>query len=404
LGKKHKDMAVTIVQNPDTFTPACNPIVWTFSSNQTAQPNFSFYVEFYVQGNLHSAHTVFPESGIYGKFDASQIMRALTTTPVADSAFVQDFGTAMLTCYVDVYERYGTTPTLQANAAATIRRAFNGSFKYRQFINWNSDNYDVKELDGALFTTYFPRSEKAWCRYDEYFFLGLFGKRFVLGDVWTMFIELYDSGGNLINNDAYNIGYERYWELNVGPEVIVANTSIIQANFDQCAYYQIYVRFSDGVTTNYTEVFTIWYDQECTTYNPVRLHWLNKFGVYDSFSFDLVSQTNGNVTANNYQRQLGQWGNSGAYSFLNNAPQMQHYSKRSIEQMIINSDWIKEAVQHWLVEELYESPRVYIEQGSQFVPVMVTNPNYVKKLRRKDGLIQELVQLDKTYEYISQLN
>ena len=83
---------------------------------------------------------------------------------------------------------------------------------------------------------------------------------------------------------------------------------------------------------------------------------------------------------------------------------MQHYSKRSIEQMIINSDWIKEAVQHWLVEELYESPRVYIEQGSQFVPVMVTNPNYVKKLRRKDGLIQELVQLDKTYEYISQLN
>jgi hypothetical protein len=404
LGKKHKDMAVTIVQNPDTFTPACNPIVWTFSSNQTAQPNFSFYVEFYVQGNLHSAHTVFPESGIYGKFDASQIMRALTTTPVADSAFVQDFGTAMLTCYVDVYERYGTTPTLQANTAANIRRAFNGSFKYRQFINWNSDNYDVKEVDGALFTTYFPRSEKAWCRYDEYFFLGLFGKRFVMGDVWTLFIELYDSGGNLINNDAYNIGYERYWELNVGPEVIVANTSIVQANFDQCAYYQIYVRFSDGVTTNYTEVFTIWYDQECTTYNPVRLHWLNKFGVYDSFSFDLVSQTNGNVTANNYQRQLGQWGNSGAYSFLNNAPQMQHYSKRSIEQMIINSDWIKEAVQHWLVEELYESPRVYIEQGSQFVPVMVTNPNYVKKLRRKDGLIQELVQLDKTYEYISQLN
>jgi hypothetical protein len=397
-------MAVTIVQNPDTFTPACNPIVWTFSSNQTAQPNFSFYVEFYVQGNLHSAHTVFPESGIYGKFDASQIMRALTTTPVADSAFVQDFGTAMLTCYVDVYERYGTTPTLQANTAANIRRAFNGSFKYRQFINWNSDNYDVKEVDGALFTTYFPRSEKAWCRYDEYFFLGLFGKRFVMGDVWTMFIELYDSAGNLINNDAYNIGYERYWELNVGPEVIVANTSIVQANFDQCAYYQIYVRFSDGVTTNYTEVFTIWYDQECTTYNPVRLHWLNKFGVYDSFSFDLVSQTNGNVTANNYQRQLGQWGNSGAYSFLNNAPQMQHYSKRSIEQMIINSDWIKEAVQHWLVEELYESPRVYIEQGSQFVPVMVTNPNYVKKLRRKDGLIQELVQLDKTYEYISQLN
>lgn len=397
-------MAVNIVQEPDTFTPACNPIVWTFDSDQTIQPNFSFYVELYVNANLHSAHQVFPESGIYGKFDASQIMRALTITPVPAADFVQDFGTAMLTCYIDVYEKYGLTPTLQANATSPIRRAFNGSFKYDQFIQWNSDTYDVKVTNGALFTTNFPRAQKAWCRYDEFFFLGLFGKRFVLGDVWRLFVELYDANGNSITSDAYDIGYYRYWQLNVGPEVIVANTTITQAQFDLAAYYECYVEYSDGVTTNYTEMFRIWYDQDCTRYNPVRLHWLNKFGSYDSFSFDLVSQESANVTANNYQQQLGQWSTGGYYSFAREATQMKHYSKRAIEQLIINSDWIKEEVQHWLVEELYESPRVYIETGSLFVPVMVTNPNYVKKLRRKDGLIQELVQIDKTYEYISQLN
>jgi len=397
-------MAVNIVQEPDTFTPACNPIVWTFDSDQTIQPNFSFYVELYVNANLHSAHQVFPESGAYGKFDATQIMRALTTTPVAAPDFVQDFGTAMLTCYIDVYEKYGLTPTLQANATSPIRRAFNGSFKYAQFVAWNSDAYDVKETNGALFTTNFPRGERAWCRYDEFFFLGLFGKRFVMGDVWRLFVELFDINGNSITSDAYNIGYERYWELNVGPDVIVNNTTITQAQFDLAAYYECYVEYSDGVTTNYTELFKIWYDQECTRYTPVRLHWLNKFGVYDSFSFDLVSQDSANVTTNNYQQQLGQWGNSGAYEFPRIGAQMKHYSKRAVEQMIINSDWIKEAVQHWLVEELYESPRVYIQQGSAFVSVMVTNTNYVKKLRRKDGLIQELVQIDKTNEYISQLN
>lgn len=397
-------MAVTIIQEPDTFTPACNPIVWTFDSDQTIQPNFSFYVELYVQGNLHSAHQVFPESGIYGKFDASQIMRALTTTPWIAADFVQDFGTAMLTCYIDVYEKYGLTPTLQANATSPIRRAFNGSFKYDQFIQWNSDTYDVKVTNGALFTTNFPRAQRAWCRYDEFFFLGLFGKRFVLGDVWRLFVELYDANGNSITSDAYDIGYYRYWQLNVGPEVIVANTTITQAQFDLAAYYECYVEYSDGVTTNYTEMFRIWYDQDCTRYNPVRLHWLNKFGSYDSFSFDLVSQESANVTANNYQQQLGEWATGGYYGFAREATQMKHYSKRTIEQLIINSDWIKEDVQHWLVEELYESPRVYIETGSSFVPVMVTNPNYVKKLRRKDGLIQELVQIDKTYEYISQLN
>lgn len=397
-------MAVTIVQQPDTYSAAGNPIIWTFRSNQTAQPNFSYYIEFYVLGNLHSAHTVFPESGIYGKFDATQIMRAITTTPAIDLAFVQDFGTALLTCYIDVYERYGLTPTLHANSAATVRRVFNGSFKYDKFISWNSDDYDVKEVNGAKFTTSFPRTEKAWCRYNESFFLGLFGKRFVFGDTWRLFIELFDVNGNSITSDAYDIGYYRYWELNVGPDSIVNNTTITQAHFDLAAYYDCYVQYSDGVTTNYTETFRIWYDQDCTRYNPVRLHWLNKFGTYDSFSFDLVSQDSANINANNYQRQLGEWGNSGAYNFPRTAPQMQHYSKRTVEQMIINSDWIKEAVQHWLVEELYESPRVYIESNGQFYPVMVTNPNYVKKLRRKDGLIQELVQIDKTYEYISQLN
>ena len=31
--------------------------------------------------------------------------------------------------------------------------------------------------------------------------------------------------------------------------------------------------------------------------------------------------------------------------------------------MILNSDWINEEVQKWLVRELYESPNVYLEQG-----------------------------------------
>lgn len=397
-------MAVTIIQTPDTCTPACNPMVFTFSSTQTLQPNFSYYVELYVEGNLHSAHQVFPESGAYGKFDASQIMRSLTTTPVVTDAFIQDFGTAILRCSVDVYEKYGTPPALAGSATSPVVRAFNGSLKYNQFINWNSDVYDVKQTNGALFTTNFPRGERAYCRYDECFFLGLFGKRFVFGDTWRLFVELYDINGNSITSDAYNIGYSRYWQLNVSPEVIVANMAITQAQFDLAAYYECYVEYSDGVTINYTEMFRIYYDQECTRYTPVRLHWLNKFGSYDSYSFDLVSQSSANVQANNYQRQLGEWGNSGSYVFNASAPQMQHYSKRAVEQMIINSDWIKEAVQHWLVEELYESPRVYMEERSSFIPVIVTNPNYVKKLRRKDGLIQELVQLDKTYEYISQLN
>jgi len=38
-------MAVTIYDEPQLIAPAGNPLVFTFSSDQTAQPNFSFVVE-----------------------------------------------------------------------------------------------------------------------------------------------------------------------------------------------------------------------------------------------------------------------------------------------------------------------------------------------------------------------
>lgn len=397
-------MAVTIIQEPDGRSPASNPIIWTFESDQTTQPNFSFYVELYVSGNLHSAHTVFPEVGNYGKFNASPIMRSLVSTPVIDTAFVQDFGTAMLPTYIIVYEKYGTPPALGSSASASRRLIFNGSLKYQQFYTWVSAIYNIKLTDGALFTTNFPRSQKAYCRYDEEFFLGLFGFRFTFGDTYTLYVELYDINGFSIDSGAINIGWELYWQFNVSPARIESNMGISYANWLLCSYYECYVEYTDGSIINYTEKFRIHFDQDCTRFEPIRLHWLNKFGTYDSFSFDLLSQNSANITSNNYQRQLGQWQGSGSYVFPSTAPQMQHYSKRAVEQMILNSDWIKQDVQHWLVEELYESPRVYVEDRDTFYPVMVTNPSYLKKLRRKEGLIQEIVQLDKTYEYISQLN
>jgi hypothetical protein len=57
-----------------------------------------------------------------------------------------------------------------------------------------------------------------------------------------------------------------------------------------------------------------------------------------------------------------------------------------------------------LVRELYESPNVYLEQGENFEPVNVVNSAYQFKQRRINGLIQEVVEIQRTYLYNSQLN
>jgi hypothetical protein len=58
------------------------------------------------------------------------------------------------------------------------------------------------------------------------------------------------------------------------------------------------------------------------------------------------------------------------------------------------------------VRSLIESPSVYLEvdNGTAFEPVKVTNTSYQFKTRRRDGLIQEQITLERTYTYTSQLN
>ena len=70
-------MAVTITNSPQDWTTASNPVVFEFSSTETAQDSFSFMIELQVNGSVHSYHQVFPESANFGKFDCSAILRTI---------------------------------------------------------------------------------------------------------------------------------------------------------------------------------------------------------------------------------------------------------------------------------------------------------------------------------------
>jgi hypothetical protein len=150
---------------------------------------------------------------------------------------------------------------------------------------------------------------------------------------------------------------------------------------------------------------TIYMDLACQRYERYRLHWLNKLGCWDSFTFALVSTQSATVDTFAYQRDPGVWSGS-SYTYPLYSGQKVNYAKTKNKQLLLNSDWISEDVQNWLVESLYDSPIVYLEQtdGTEFEPVKVTNSTYQLKTRRRDGLLQEQVTIDKTYTYRSQLN
>lgn len=402
-------MAITITQQPQSFQPACNPYIWVFESDQTAQPNFSFIVELYVGGSLVSTHQVFNESANYAKFDASGDLRCLLTSDmVTTGALLTYYDPAVDVVNIRIYEKYGTPPVLSSVfATGNINRAWNASLRHPDFINYNELVYKISRANplsgNILFLTDFPRTRKYFVGLYESAFLTFINRSKPNVD---FYLKLYDVTGSLITSYTNTISVGDLNVIDCSPQNLIANTSVTLVDFQSCAYFTVRVQGLDaGVFSGFSENFTFWIDNECHRYDTHRLHWLNKLGGWDSFTFTLVSTDSTKVKTSDYQRERGEWDTTGTtWQYTRYHGEQMAFNKYATDKTVLNSDWINESVQQWLVRDLYESPKVYLEIAvGQYEPVKVTNEEYTLQQRRVDGLIREVVTLERTYTYNSQL-
>ena len=392
-------MAVTIYDEPQLISPAGNPLVFTFSSNQTAQVNFSFVVEVYIDGLLRITQEVFRQFNTLGRIDVSEAVQSTLSNIRITTDIEYDATDSMVEYYIIVYEKYGATPTIQASDTSTTVKAFNGSIEYADFVSWDYSDYDPQLTGSSLFLTYFPRNKRALCGLEENFYLGYFEQTGL--EVATLLVNIFDINNNNTTYASLTLTSTEFNIINVGPQVLIDNTSLVAADFDDCYYYTVMVELTDQAT----ESFKIYLDSDCKRYETFRLHWLNKLGSFDSFTFGLVSTESATVQSFGYQRDPGVWDGT-SYTYPLYAGQKIDFAKTKSEQLVLNSDWINQDVQQWLVKSLYDSPLVYLERdnGTAFEPVKVTNSSYTLKNRRRDGLIQETVSIERTFTYRSQLN
>ena len=395
-------MAVTIYDEPQDISPAGNPLMFTFSSDQTGQDNFSFIIEVYVNSALHSTHQVFRQFGTLSKFDCSGILASTLLNLEITTDFEFDATNSMSSYAIVVYEKYGNPPITQASASSSTLKAFNGALRHQDWIDWDYTIYDPNQTQDAVFLTDFPTSQKSFCGIVENFYLGYFEQSGMAGV--SFIIDLYDINGVVTSGDSFGLTSTEFNILNVGPTAIASASPVLTiTDFNSdCYYYEFRV---DVAGVSQVGPFRIYVDKDCKRYETRRLHWLNKFGVWDSFTFSLVSIDSSTVQSYGYQREKGVWDGT-SYTYPLYQGEKTTFAKTASDQLILNSDFIKQEVQQWLVRGLYESPVVYleVEDGTEFEPVNVTNSNYQFKTRRRDGLIQEQITIERTYTYTSQLN
>lgn len=399
-------MSININNTPLLIAPAGNPLTFTLESSETGQDNFSFVVELYINGSLRLTSKVFRQSDVYSRINVQEAVQAsLTTYDLFDDLYFD--ATSFVIMYsILAYESYGSPPTLHDSANSGVRIAYNGAF---EFDGWKTGEYNYFDFTIDVttpfrFLTDAPQDEKFFIGMNEYYFLAYFAE--VAPANTYVIVELYDVTNNLIANEGLVIGTTGGFNaLNVGPQQIInaSQGNITQGAFDSTFYYTIKV--TDGGISQESEVVTIYIDQSCTDYDDVRLYFLNKFGVYDQFSFNLVSTNTATIKSFDYEQEPGEWNATGGFVYPNGRGQMVNYAKTKVKQMIVNSDFMKQDVQNWLVNTLFDSPLVYmqINGAAEYEVVKVTNSTARNKRRRTDGLIQETVTIDRTFTYTSQI-
>jgi hypothetical protein len=404
-------MAITLYDQPQLIAPAGNPLVFTFSSDETAQPNFSFIVEVYINGNLRLTQEVYRQFNTLGRIDVSEAVQSTLSSPlIVDGTLLTFYDSAINDYYIIVYEKYGSpVPQLYDDETSSTLYGINAALRHQDFIAWDYLDHAVSTSNpnsgsGVTWLTDWPRDRKYFLGNDERLFMGILN-----GDpgYFQVRYRLYDANNTIIVQHTESFAANQFPVADVSPQTIIANTAITQTDFDDCVYYELTPRGAQtgGSYSGGGETFRIYMDRECKRYETRRLHWLNKYGVWDSFTFSLVSTDSSTVQSYGYQREKGVWDDT-SYIYPLYQGEKVDFAKTSADQLILNSDWIYESVQQWLVRSLMESPSVYleVEDGTEFEPVKVTNTSYQLKTRRRDGLIQEQITLERTYTYRSQLN
>ena len=380
-------MAVTIHKSPQSFTPSDNPVVWVFSSNQTAQANFSYLVEVYINGNLDSQNgPIFPTSGINAWFDAHEITSRSVNKPVITDEPIDD-AENYCNVYIKVIERYGSPVASYASATSSTVKVWKAKLSNLDFEAYDATEYVMTGAADVLFVTQFPSSINPKIRVDETHRLMLLTNSDPITDVEY---NLYDIDGNIIVTDSVTGTFTNPISIiNVSPAVIIAETAITLAEFEEAAYYNVLVY----PTTANPVMYRIDMNTAKRFSTGKRLHALARFGGVEGFSFDLISRDSSAVASESYQKKFG-YIDGQDFIFDTNDGTDIDIAKVETQKLSVESDWLTQLEQHWLVKNFYLSPAVYIENSNGTLRrVRITNTAFAPGIQENDMLISEKVDL-----------
>lgn len=140
-------------------------------------------------------------------------------------------------------------------------------------------------------------------------------------------------------------------------------------------------------------------------YEPIRLTWLNQWGCWDYYTFNMKSSKSISTQGSTYEQLGGTW-NEKNYQPNSFKGGKKSFRVNATEKVVMNTDFVNESESEWF-EELINSPEIYIVNGykndnvgsaltTYVIPVRLNTSSYTRKTVANDKLMQYTFEVEKS--------
>lgn len=386
-------MAITIISIPSKFTPVYNDVFFEASSDNTAEVGFNYVFDLYFNDVFQTRHRI-PSRPVDGNglFNAMRIIESqlssdtltdLTSTFKTNNAFWQKVNVKI----GEEYEVSGVSTVFPDLETTDYIYATNSVFDYLDYIDYLQADYLLLNST-KRFLTNAPQDQKIRTGENAW----LYSMNDVPLDYDRRQVKTYNSSGTLLNTFNYNntslnadTDANKFLRCTAGPAQIVSEHG--GTAMDNVASYTVQAQKSDGTAISEAKRYLI--DNNCTKYTPVRIHFLNKYGAFDSFTFKLISKKDFAVKTTSFQKA---YGNSKATS-----DRLIAVSNTTItDGLNLISDYVGEAEHKWLTE-LITSPIIFQELNGRLIALKCVETKYTEKKKINEKLFNLNLNFDYTF-------
>lgn len=363
-------MAILVNQEPQLYAPAYNQQPWVFQDTAAVgdESNWRMVIGILRAGSLSDIIATVKARFRVGSngqvvFDPQRIVEgdlSFDHTPMVTgwevcSSSIMTYSIIAASQFFDAAQGRWLA---KATYLSRLKYVYNGVFDPLDFVGYNYANvalFNIANTTPAL--TNAPTSQDIGSNES----LWLHSLSAADGLAADAYVTTYSNAGAVLTNTAIANPYAT-WSIFVNRRRtrFAAGTrdlTTLGVSFTNVASYTVQFRNSSGVVRGATYTFTI---NDCAKYATTRLHWLNRLGGFDAYTFKLKSTNKRTIDRSTFGRQQNTLEGAGSYAYAKSSRGAVVFNTTQAKMLTLNAQLANDAEAVWM-EDLFTSPVVFIE-------------------------------------------